>query len=329
VSGFQLFPRAASTFAARVDLITIALVGLSALVLLGLFGIMIYFCVRYRANSRAARPSGATKTLRFELTWTILPLLISLAIFGWAGTEFLRLKSPPPGAERVYVVGKQWMWKFQHEDGRRELDILHVPVGQPIELVMTSEDVIHSLFIPAFRVKQDLLPGRFTSTWFTATEAGEFHLFCTQYCGAHHAGMGQAWVIAMEPDRYSRWKSDWALAGNSAAAHVRASNGRRLFNDLGCALCHMEATGTMAPRLEGVYGSKVTLEGGGQVVADEQYLRESILEPNAKIVQGFSPIMPNFSGLVTGPELEDLVTYLKSLRLSDRYAVSAGIPGER
>jgi cytochrome c oxidase subunit 2 len=219
---------------------------------------------------------------------------------------FFHMTRPPKGAMDIYIVGKQWMWKAQHMDGAREINELHVPIGVPVKLTMGSEDVIHSFFIPDFRVKADVIPGRYNTLWFTATKAGRYHLFCTQYCGTKHSAM-IGWVTAMEPSDYQAW-----LGGGPAGGSM-AENGAKLFQDLACATCHLDNGQGRAPSLKGVYGSTVTLQNGQTVTADDAYVRESILNPQAKVVAGFQPIMPTFQGLVTEEQLLQLIAYVKSL----------------
>jgi cytochrome c oxidase subunit II len=213
---------------------------------------------------------------------------------------------PPKGAMEIYVVGKQWMWKAQHMDGAREINELHVPVGRPVKLIMGSEDVIHSFFIPDYRVKADVVPGRYNTLWFTASKPGKFHIFCTQYCGTKHSNM-IGWVTAMEPSDYQTWLSGGAAGGTMAEA------GQKLFTDLACVTCHLDNGQGRGPVLKGLYGKQVLLPGGQIVTADDAYIRESILNPQAKIVSGFTPIMPTFQGLVTEEQLLQLIAYVKSL----------------
>jgi cytochrome c oxidase subunit 2 len=206
----------------------------------------------------------------------------------------------------VFVVAKQWMWRLQHPDGRREINELHVARGRAVKLIMTSEDVIHSFFVPAFRVKQDVLPGRYTTLWFTATKDGEFHLFCAEYCGTDHARMGGR-IVVLEPAEYARWLNA------ATPARSMAERGAQLFRQLGCSGCHAAAATVAAPKLEGLYGKPVPLEGGGTVIADERYLRDSILLPRKEVVAGYAPIMPSFAGAVSEDQLLDLIAYIKSL----------------
>jgi cytochrome c oxidase subunit 2 len=242
-----------------------------------------------------------------EVTWMVIPFVISMGIFGWGAKLYFSGNRPPAGAIEVRVVGKQWMWKFQHANGRREINALHVPRARPVKLTMISEDVIHSLFVPAFRVKQDVLPGRYSACWFEATRTGEFHLFCAEYCGTNHSRMTGR-VIVMDPAEYEAW-----LAGGKAN-EPPAVAGKRLFEELRCQTCHRPETGAArCPPLEGLYGQEVKLTGGETVVADDNYLRESILRPAAKVVAGFQPLMSSFDGQVDEEQLIQLIAYIKSL----------------
>jgi cytochrome c oxidase subunit 2 len=241
-----------------------------------------------------------------EAIWTLIPFGIFMIMFIWGAGIYMTWAQPPPDAEEIFVVGKQWMWKFQHPEGQREIDQLHVPLGRAIRLTMISQDVIHSMFLPEFRVKQDVLPGRYTVTWFQTTKPGRYHLFCTQYCGTMHAGMiGE--VVVMEPADYQGW-----LSGGSAEGSL-ASTGQKLFQQLGCTTCHRFDTQGRGPNLVGVYGKPVLLDDGRTVTADDNYIRESILTPGAKVVAGFKPIMPTFQGIVNEEQLLSLVAYVRSL----------------
>jgi len=216
------------------------------------------------------------------------------------------MKRSPANTIDIYVVGKQWMWKIQHPEGKREINELHIPIGQPVQLTMASEDVIHSFYIPAFRTKKDVVPGRYTTLWFEANKLGEYHLFCAEYCGTQHSTMiGK--VTVMEPDAYQNWLS----GGIGGETMVQA--GERQFQQLGCHTCHKEVSGGRGPSLVGVYGKPVQLDNGGTVTADEAYVRESILNPQAKIVHGFKPIMPTFQGQINEETLIQILTYIQSL----------------
>jgi cytochrome c oxidase subunit 2 len=234
----------------------------------------------------------------------------------WGAKVFFELYRPPVGAMEIYVVGKQWMWKVQHMDGQREINELHVPVGRPVKLIMGSEDVLHSYYIPAFRVKADVIPGRYNVLWFTATKPGTYHLFCAEYCGTKHSGMIGS-VIAMEPQDFQAWLSGGRASDSPVAA------GQKLFTDLACVTCHQSDTQGRGPMLANVFGKQVELQDGRTVLADEAYIRESIVNPQAKIVAGFQPIMPTFQGLVTEEQLLQLISYVKSLSQQGQAPASA------
>jgi cytochrome c oxidase subunit 2 len=310
-----LFPLEASTLAPRVDALMayVLLIVLAFIALVG--GLILYFTVKYHHRARADRSRPVFFSLPLELAWTGIPLVLTLSIFFWGAKLFIAMRETPPGALEVYVVGKQWMWEIQHAEGRREIDELHVPVGRPVELLMTSADVIHSFYVPAFRVKQDVLPGRYTTLWFEAVAPGRYHLFCAQYCGTAHAAMG-GWVTALTPADYQRWLSGDAAGGvaDASSGVTMAEEGARLFHRLNCAACHREGETGAGPALAGVFGRTVALEGGGKVLADESYLRESILRPDAKIVKGWPPRMPAYEGQLEETQLQQLVAYLKSLK---------------
>jgi len=259
-------------------------------------------------------------SLALEIAWTIIPLGLGLVMFAWGAQVYFNQARPPAETLDIYVVGKQWMWKFQHLDGRREINELHVPVGRAVRLTGTSEDVIHSFFVPAFRLKADVIPGRYTTLWFNATKAGSYHLFCAEYCGTKHSGMVGT-VVVMEPNEYQAW-----LAGGGGEGSL-ASQGQKLFQDLACITCHRADGQGRGPALEGVFGSRVSLNSGQVVVADEAYLRESILSPSAKIAAGFQPLMPTFQGLVSEEQLLALIEYVKSLKGLAPSQPAADTPG--
>lgn len=312
---FPLWPASASNHALGVDLLYIFLVAISAAMTLAIFATIAVFGVKYRR-----RPGVVAHqihgSLLLEIAWSVLPMGLFILIFGWSAVIYFHARTPPKDASEIYVVGKQWMWKIQHPEGPREINELHVPIGKDIKLVMTSQDVIHSFFIPEFRVKQDVLPGRYTTLWFRATELGTFHLFCAQYCGTEHSGMiGQ--VVVMSPSDYQAWVSGGPVSGSLA------QNGQALFQSLGCSTCHRIDVQGRGPNLTGVFGKPVLLEDGRTVVADENYVRESILVPAAKVVSGFKPVMPSFQGQVTDEQLNSLVAYVKSLSLAPAGAGAA------
>jgi cytochrome c oxidase subunit 2 len=305
VENFPLWPARASTMAGNVDALFVFLLVLSTLMSLAIFTMIVVFAVRFRKR-RGVRAEQIEGSLPLELTWTIVPLGIFMMIFIWGAVIYFQERTPPQGSTEVYVVAKQWMWKLQHEEGQREINELHIPVGRDVKMIMTSQDVIHSFYVPAFRIKQDVLPGRYTTAWFHATKPGTYHLFCAEYCGTQHSGMiGQ--VVVMEPAQYQSW-----LSGGGASGSL-ADTGQALFQQLGCSTCHRFDTQGRGPNLVGIYGKPVQLEDGRTVIADENYIRESILSPAAKVVAGFKPIMPTFQGIVSEEQLNALVAYIKSL----------------
>jgi cytochrome c oxidase subunit 2 len=288
--------------AGRVDALFFFMLGASALIALAVFATILYFAVKYRrrpGNELARPPARSTP---FEVTWTTLATVLAMVPFVWGASLYVDEALPPSNALSVYVVARQWMWKAEHDGGQSEINELHVPVGRAVKLTMTSQDVIHSFGVPAFRLKADVLPGRYTTAWFTATQAGQYHLFCDQYCGTDHSLM-TGWIYAMDPADYEAW-----LRAGSAISPV--GEGRKLFAQFGCVACH--DTG-IAPDLAGVFGHPVLLNNGQTVIADENYVRESILSPSAKIVAGYQPIMPSFAGRLSEDQLLQLIAYVKSL----------------
>ena len=310
MSDFPLFPAQASTIAWQVDALYAFLLVLTVVFCLLVFGMVIIFAIKYRRRSEDEQPEQTHGNLVLELSWTIIPLFLSLFVFLLGADVFFRIQRPPSDPLEVYAVGKQWMWKIQHESGKREINTLHVPKGQPVRLTMTSEDVIHDFFIPAFRVKNDVLPGRYTTLWFEATQTGEFHLFCAEYCGTQHSGMiGK--VIVLEPADYH----DWLMGASSGESMVEA--GERQFQKLGCETCHKSTATGRGPSLVGLYDKPVTLSNGQEIVVDSDYIRESILLPRAKIVAGYEPIMPIFEGQISEQSLLQIASYIKSLSESE------------
>jgi cytochrome c oxidase subunit II len=306
-SGTPLFPEQASTMAARVDNLYFFLIGLTAFFSLLIAGLIVAYAVKFRRRSPDEIGARIHGGLMLEITWSVIPFLITMVLFVWGASVFFAMSRPPDETLNVYVVGKQWMWKFQHLDGQREINELHVPVGRPVKLIMTSEDVIHDVFVPAFRVKADVLPGRYTHLWFEPTKPGTYHLFCAEYCGTRHSGMvGQ--IVVMEPNDYQTWLSGGAEEGSLASA------GQKLFADLACNTCHRQDAQGRGPVLQNLFGKTIETTAGERVVVDEAYIRESILNPQAKVTVGFQPIMPTFQGLVTEEQLLELIEYVKSLK---------------
>lgn len=303
---FPILPPQASKVAEATDNLYWGLLCLSAAVCLLVFIPIIYFLFKYRCGKPADRSPLHLPELKIELTWTIIPTLIMMAFYAWGAEHFFVIERPPPGGMEINVVGKQWMWKIQHPEGNREIDELHVPLGRIVKLTMTSQDVIHSFFLPDFRIKQDVVPGRYSSEWFQATKLGTFHMFCSEYCGTSHSHM-IGHVIVLSPADYQKWLV------KGAPGETLSQSGERLFRELGCSGCHSGSTIVRAPPLEGLYGKPVPLNDGEVVQADEAYLRDSILLPAKQIVGGYTNDMPSFTGKVSEEEVLELIAYIKSL----------------
>jgi cytochrome c oxidase subunit 2 len=306
MGSFRLWPVAASSTAREVDLLFIALLAVTGLTALLVTVLLVGFAVRYRRSSDADRSDRVVKTWRWETGWTVATMVVFIALFFWGADLYLRLFRPPSDSLDVFVVAKQWMWQMQHLGGQRELNELHIPVGRPVRLVLTSQDVIHSFFVPAFRIKHDVLPGRYQSLWFEATKPGTYRLECAEYCGTDHAAMGGA-VIALPPAEFEAWLA------RMAPASTLAEEGGQLFRSLGCSGCHGAGGTVRAPSLEGLYGRAVPLASGAMVRADERYIRDSILRPRTEVAAGYAPIMPSFAGKVGEDDLVRLVAYIRSL----------------
>jgi len=301
-----LLPEQASTHASAMDALLYFLLGVSGFFSALIAILICYFALRYRRRSDADRPQPVHSSIKLELTWSLIPFALMLVFFVWGAQLYFSWARPPDDSMEVYVVAQQWMWKIQHLGGQREINALHVPVGRPVKLTMTSQDVIHSFFVPAFRIHMDVLPSRYTTIWFQATKPGRYHLFCSQYCGTNHAKMiGE--VIVMNKDEYQTGLSQGVDGG-------LAAQGRKLFQKLQCVTCHSADSKARAPVLEGLYLNLVHLEDGKTVRADETYLRESILYPDAKIVAGYKPIMPAYLGQVNEEEVLQLIAFLKALQ---------------
>jgi cytochrome c oxidase subunit 2 len=322
VPRFQLLPDQASSFASDVDHLYFFLIALTVFFTTLIAVLVAVFAVKYRRRSEDEIPQPFEGSLKLEILWTVIPLGIVMVIFGWSAKVYMTLSRPPDDAVQLYVTGKQWMWKIQHPTGQREINELHVPVDRSVKLIMTSEDVIHSFFIPAFRTKMDVLPGRYTSLWFKPTKVGRYHLFCAEYCGTKHSGMIGS-VIVMEPGDYQTW-----LAGGGGEGTL-AQMGEKLFQDLACNNCHnVEASAQgRCPNLNNAFGLPVQLADGRAVVMDEAYIRESILNPDAKLHAGFQPIMPTFQGLVTEEGILQLIEYIRSIGPQPERASGAAAAG--
>lgn len=303
---FPLFPDQASTIARQVDALFFALIALCGSVLLLILVVMVAFLFKYRRAKPADRRPIRIPTMPIEIAWTVIPTLLFMGVFAWGAVVYFDMQHVPNGTIHINVVGKQWMWKMQHPNGVREIDELHVPVGRVVKLTMASQDVIHSFFIPAFRIKQDVVPGRYTSQWFVATKPGKYHLFCAEYCGKDHSGM-IGHVFVMKPEDYE----EWLIKG--APSETLAQSGEKLFRELGCSGCHVGSGVVRAPPLEGIFGRPTPLQSGQVVIADEGYIRDSILLPAKDITAGYEPLMPTFQGRINEEELLELMAYIKGL----------------
>lgn len=301
----QWLPPAASDMAARVDTLFYSLVVLCGFVAIAVFVIMIWFAVRYRAGSKVARDNPPTSQRVVEFSWIFIPLAIFIGISVWGAVVYADFYRRVPGEMTLYVVGKQWMWKIEHPNGRREINEMHLPLGEPVRLVLSTEDVIHSFYVPAFRIKQDAVPGRYTAIRFTPTRVGEYWLHCAEYCGTDHARMGGR-VYVMQPAAFARW------LGSGGHGVGMAARGFEIFRRAGCSGCHAENSTVHAPDLKGVFGRTIHLSDGRTLVADEAYLRDSILLPKRDVVAGFEPIMPSFEGQLDESELAALIVFLQS-----------------
>src|SRR5687768_2031317 len=316
LEGIPLFPEQASNLASEVDNLYFFVTAVTAFFALLVVFFVIVFAVKYRDRTGEKVGAPNTGSILLELGWSIVPFFVSMIIFAWATIVFFHLVRAPDQTLEIYSTGKRWMWKFQHLDGQSEINELHVPVGKPVKVTFTSEDVLHSLFVPAFRIKADAIPGRYSSIWFTATKVGEYHIFCAEYCGTRHSGMiGR--VVVMEPAEYQSW-----LTGGSGGP--LSVQGERLFNDLACNTCHLNDGSGRGPSLVNKFGASEQLASGAAVTVDESYVRESILTPQVKVVAGYQPLMPTFQGLVNEEGVMALVEYVKSLQASQAGEAPAG-----
>jgi cytochrome c oxidase subunit 2 len=306
-NGIPFLPPNGSSVAGEFNLLYLFLVGVTAFFVILVAALVVFFTIKYRRRSPNEVGADIHGSLILELTWTIIPLLLSMVMFGWGASLFFRMAHPPADSMEIYVVGKQWMWKVQHPEGVREINTLHVPIDRNIRITLGSEDVIHDYGIPAFRVKMDAVPGRLTTLWFRPTQAGTYQIYCDQYCGTRHSQMiGE--VTVMEQQAYEAW-----LAGGGNVTATAAS-GETLFRDLACATCHLPDGTGRAPSLVNVAGSTVELADGRKVVADDNYLRESIVNSQAKVVKGYPPIMPVFQGQISEENLMQLISYIKGMK---------------
>jgi cytochrome c oxidase subunit II len=316
IFGIPIFPEQASTFARDVDALYFFVLAVTSFFALVVAVAVIYFGIRYHRTHDGQIGARIEGNLPLELLWSVIPTIISMVMFGWGASVFFHLRRPPAEAMHIYAVGKQWMWKFQHLEGQREINELHVPAGRPIKVTVSSEDVIHSLYFPTFRTKIDAIPGRYTELWFEASRPGRYHIFCAEYCGTSHSGM-IGWVTVMEPTQYQAWLAGGGMEGSLA------QRGAKLFQDLACVTCHLESGQGRGPSLKDILGTTVELQDGSKTVVDEVYLRESILTSQAKLVKGFQPLMPTFQGLISEEGLVALIEHVKSLSPNAKPAAPA------
>jgi cytochrome c oxidase subunit 2 len=322
---FAFWPDFASSFAWKVDAVYIFIILVTGLVTLAVYAAIVAFVVKYKRRSDNEIPEQIEGNLPLEILWSVIPLGLVLIMFGWGAVLFFDLSTPPAEALNFSVVGKQWMWKVQHPSGKREINELHVPLGQPVKLTITSEDVLHSFYIPAFRTKMDAVPGRYTISWFEPSKPGEYHVFCAEYCGTNHSMMiGR--VVVMEPSQYEQWLRNGGASSVNTGETPEVA-GSRLFQEQRCVTCH-QTNGIMAPVLQGLFGKEVKLADGQTAVVDEAYIRESILNPTAKVVAGYQPNMPTFQGQVTEDAIMQLIAYIKSLGGAPGAHAAAAAPTE-
>jgi cytochrome c oxidase subunit 2 len=303
---FPVLPEQASRVAEQTDNLYWGLIGASVVTCLVVFTPMIYWIFKYRNGKPADRRPVRLPQNKIEITWTLVTLLVFMCFYTWGALHFFVIERPPPDAMEINVIGKQWMWKVQHPEGNREINELHVPVGRMVKILATSQDVIHSFFLPAFRTKQDVVPGRYTTEWFQPSRIGTYHLFCSEYCGTSHSRMGGSVIVMSQADY-----QDWLARGRPENTLVQS--GEKLFRELGCSGCHLGKSVVRAPPLEGLFGKPVPLNNGEVVIADEAYLRDSILFPAKQIAGGYTNDMPSFNQKVSEEQLLELIAYLKSI----------------
>jgi cytochrome c oxidase subunit 2 len=315
VKQLQFIPEQASNFAQDMDLLYMLLLALTLLFSLLVFVPLIYFAAKYRVGTRAKRGHTADHNLKLELAWSIIPLLMGLPVFVWASKLFVDMYTPVNSKDtlEIFVVGKQWMWQMQHPTGQRENNELHIPVNRPIKFTMISQDVIHDFFVPAFRMKKDVLPGRYATQWVTPTKVGRYHLFCAEYCGTKHSEM-IGYVTVLSQADYEKWLREvqWGI-GNFRPSETMEEAGERLFSEKGCVTCHSPGKSKQFVSLAGIYGTERTLDDGRRVTADDAYLRRSMLEPDAMRVSGFNPVMPSYKGVLDEQQVLQLIAFIRSM----------------
>lgn len=319
MQSIPFFPEQASTMASRVDNLYFYITAVTTFFAVLVTVLVILFAIRYRRRHADEIGEPIHGSLALEIVWTGIPFVLAMTMFVWGASVFMAIARVPSETLDIYAVGKQWMWKFQHREGQREINELHVPVNTPVRVIMTSEDVLHDLYFPSFRVKMDAIPGRYTQLWFTATQTGRFHLFCAEYCGTNHSGMIGS-IVVLPQEEYEAW------LGGAAPGETLAQQGEKLFTQFACITCHSPTAAVQGPLLNGLFGQTVQLANGNTVVADADYIRESILNPQAKIVAGYPPIMPTFQGQVSEEQILALTEYIRSLPPAEGGATSTAAP---
>ncbi len=318
-SQLPLYPEQASNFAPQVDALMIFIIAVCLFFAVAVTIAILVFLYKFKRKSPGEIGVGIHGNMFLEAAWIGVPLVLALVMFAWGAVVYVDFRHAPPDTLDIYVIGKQWMWKLQQPNGQKEINELHVPVNHDVRLILGSEDVIHNFSIPAFRVKMDDVPGHYNTLWFRATKTGKYHFYCSQYCGTNHAVMG-GWVTVMEPDEYTAW-----LAGSSSMNPNPVLAGEKLFAERACSTCHQASGKGPAPSLNGVFGGQVRLADGSIVTADESYIRESMLNPNAKIVAGYQPVMPTYQGQLTEEQTLDLISYVRSLQGEAVPSTGAGV----
>jgi cytochrome c oxidase subunit 2 len=318
-SQLPLYPEQASNFAPQVDALMLFIIAICVFFAVAVTVAILFFLYKFRRRGAGEIGVAIHGDMRLETAWIVVPLLLALVMFAWGAVVYVDFRRAPTDSLDIYVIGKQWMWKLQQPNGQKEINELHVPVGQNVRLIMSSEDVIHDFSVPAFRVKMDVVPGHYNALWFRPTKTGKYHFFCSQYCGTNHAIMG-GWVTVMDPDEYTAW-----LSGSAGANANPLLAGEKLFAEKSCLTCHTSDGKGHGPSLNGLFGRKVRLADGATVTADEEYLRESILNPNAKIVAGYQPLMPAYQGQLTEEQTLDLISYVKSLQAEPVPSAGTGV----
>jgi cytochrome c oxidase subunit II len=304
----QFIPEQASSIAVEYDIIFWALTALTVIFTGLVVGLVIFFAIRYRRGTKVDRSRPVYEDLRLELTWTIIPLLLGLAMFFFGARLFVNMRTMPQDATEIFVIGKQWMWHVQHPNGVRENNTLHVPVDQNIVLTMISQDVIHAFYLPAMRAQMHVVPGRYTKMWFRPTKEGTYHLFCNVYCGTQHSEMVGKIVVLSQKD-YAAWLAN---GGEFRRTMTMADEGHRLFTRLACNNCHTGDDTVKGPSLGGLYGRTRRMADGGTLVADEAYLREAILRPHNRLTAGYGPTMPAYEGQISEVDVLNLIAFIRT-----------------